>query len=545
MLPTRGSKNQPLLLGIIIDVSSSMRRNWKNQEGKRLPQIEVIKDGLNRQIRKIKSLYASKPGTEEVGIFCIGMGFKRPIQAMRFVDLSRNREQSLDDGAITMIDTGVVCDILALTEIIPTKADLEEVEAVITTKWSGYSNQLLQKVDFRENLYDDLITFIRDSLHQTALRRLRYGFRGRLLASLSSRRILLKNEWLNNQTKKLKSWLEEREKRIRLTSFKESDSYLEKIKDVAKRIVDTSVDGYETYIRSTLDGFVSQQSDHVLELLTLGHSPQKVFETFNEEKVFELAKTIYEHLEKDVRPKIQLTWLSNRTRLSVVTKLIGGRIDNARVKKITEEVIQKIVWEKLRRFIRIVVNDLFKDAFRKSARARFYEWLDLASSREVVRSIKDIVNILPAALEQEIYSDEFMFGTTPIRNAIKKASLRLVDPNFSQHKKILIIISDGEFSDNFLPEATSLLKDCGVTIISLHISNKNLVSQLVEKAEKNWSAGAKIMFEMSSTSSKEDGVSHALARLENYKMEYGKKLFIHVNHSQAIEDILDVLLIEV
>ncbi len=170
MIPSRASKNQPLLLGIIIDVSSSMRRNWKNQEGKRLPQIEVIKDGLNRQIRKIKSLYSSKPGAKDVEIFCIGMGFKRPRQAVRFVDLSRNREKLLDQGAVTTLDAAVVCDILALTEIIPTKADLEEVENVINTKWSGYSNQLLQKVDFRENLYDDLISFIRDSLNKTASR---------------------------------------------------------------------------------------------------------------------------------------------------------------------------------------------------------------------------------------------------------------------------------------------------------------------------------------------------------------------------------------
>jgi hypothetical protein len=543
MRPNLSSANKPLLVGIIIDVSSSMRRNWKNKEGKRLPQIEIIKDGLNRQIRKIKSIYSEKPETKNVELFCIGMGFKRQKQVLRFVDLSRNKEQQLDETAETIIDAAVVCDILALTEIIPTKADLEEVENVINEKWSGYSNQLLQKVDFRENLYDDLVSFIRENLYQTALRKLKYGLRGRLLNYLLVRKILLKSKWLNHQTEKSNNWFVRGEKRIRLTSFKESDSYLENIKVVAKRIADGSVGEYEKYIRSTLNDFVSGQSDQVLELLTLGHSPKKVFDTFNEERVFRLAKNIYDHLEQDVRPKIQLTWLSNRTRLNVVTKLIGGKIDNARVKKITEEVIQKIVWEKLRRFIRIVVDDLFKDAFRKSAKARFYEWLDLASSREVTRSIRDIVNVLPDALEQEIYSDKFMFGTTPIHNAIKKASLRLMDVNFSQHKKILITISDGEFSDKFLSEATTLLKDSGITIISLHISNKNIVSRLVEKAEKNWSDGAKIMFEMSSTSLEGDGVSQSLAKLD-YKMEYGKKLFIQVNHSQAIEDILDALLID-
>ena len=543
MNPHSSSTNKPLLIGIIIDVSSSMRRNWKNKEGKRLPQIEIIKDGLNRQIRKIKSVYSQKPEAREVELFCIGMGFKRPQKRWQLVDLSRNKEKPLNEVAETLIDATVVCDILALTEIIPTKADIEEVENVINEKWSGYSNQLLQKVDFRENLYDDLVTLIRESLYQTALKKLKYGLRGRLLNYLLTRRNFLKSEWLNHQTENLNNWFAGREKRIRLTSFNESDSYLENIKTVAKRIADSSVGEYEKYIRSTLDDFVSEQSNQVLELLTLGHSPKKVFDTFDEGKVFGLAQNIYNYLEQDVRPKIQLTWVSNRARLNVVTKLIGGKIDNARVKKITEEVIQKIVWEKLRRFIRIVVDDLFRDAFRESARKKFYEWLDLASSREVTRSIKDVVNVLPDALEQEIYSDKFMFGATPIRNAIKKASLRLMDVNFSQHKKILITISDGEFSDDFLPEATTLLKDSGVTIISLHISNKNIVSQLVEKAERNWSEGAKIMLEMSSTSMEGDGVSRSLAKID-YKMEYGKKLFIQVNHSQAIEDILDALLID-
>ncbi len=543
MKSNSSSTNKPLLVGIIIDVSSSMRRNWKNKEGKRLPQIEIIKDGLNRQIRKIRSIYSEKPETKEVELFCIGMGFKRPQKKWQFVDLSRNKEKPLNDMAETLIDATVVCDILALTEIIPTKADLEEVENVINEKWSGYSNQLLQRVDFRESLYDDLVSLIRESLYKTALRKSRYGLRGRLLSYLLTRKIFLESEWLNHQTEQLNNWFVGREKRIRLTSFNESDSYLENIKVAAKRIAASSVGEYEKYIRSTLDDFVLGQSDQVLELLTLGHSPKKVFDTFNEDRVFSLAETIYDHLEQDVRSKIQLAWLSNRTRLNIVTKLIGGKIDNARVKEITEQVIQKIVWEKLRRFIRIVVDDLFKDAFRKSAKARFYEWLDLASSREVTRSIKDIVNVLPDALEQEIYSDKFMFGTTPIHNAIKKASLRLMDVNFSRHKKILITISDGEFSDKFLPEATTLLKDSGVTIISLHISNKNIVSQLVEKAERNWSEGAKIMFEMSSISVEGDGVSQALGKLD-YKMEYGKRLFIQVNHSQAIEDILDALLID-
>lgn len=543
MKKKRPTKNAPLLVGMIIDVSSSMRRNWKNEEGKHLPQIEIIKDGLNRQIRKIKSVYSSKPAKKKLEIFCIGMGFKMPIRKWRLVDLSQNRETPSDAIVESLEDATVVCDILALTEIIPTKEDLDEIEQEINLKWSDYSNKLLENVVFRESLYDELVTLIRESLRQTALKKLKNSFRGKILSFLLGRRIFLENEWVNDRSEQLKNQLEKKEAKIRQTSFDESFSYVENIRKEASHIYSDSVSEYENYIRETLDDFVSSQSNQVLELLTLGHPSIKVFDTFNDDKVFSLAKNIYGYLKEDVQGKIKLTWLSNRTKLNFIAKLIGGRIDDSEIKNMTEEVIQKVIWEKLRRFIRVTVNDMFEDAFRERAKEKFYEWLDLASGREVTRSIKDIANILPDALEQEIYSDKFMFGVTPIYNAIKKASLRFMDVNFLHHKKILIIISDGEFSEGSLPEATNLLKDSGVTIISLHISNKNIISRLVEEAGKNWTTGAKTMFEMSSISSEADGVSHALAKLD-YKLEYGKKLFVQVNHSQAIEDILDVLLID-
>jgi len=435
MKSSPSSANKPLLIGIIIDVSSSMRRNWKNKEGKRLPQIEIIKDGLNRQIRKIKTIYSDKPETKEVEIFCIGMGFKRPNRVVQFVDLSGNEERTLNERAETSIDVAVVCDVLALTEIIPTKEDLEEIESVINSKWSGYSNELLQKVNFQEDLCDAFVSLIRESLSQVALRKLSKSFRGRVLRFLLERTFFLENEWLNSQVENFNEWFVERENQIRETSFNESLSYVENIRSAAQEIFENSASTYRKYIRLVLNDFVSEQTDQILELLTLGHSPKKVFDTFNEVKVFSLAKEIYDRLERDVRPKIGLVWLSNRARLNVVARLIGGKINNVQVKTMTEAVIRKVVWEKLRHFVGIVVDDIFKDAFQKSAESRFYEWLDLASSREVIRSIKDIVNVLPDVLEHEVYSDKFMFGTTPIYNAIKKASLRLTDVNFLSTKR--------------------------------------------------------------------------------------------------------------
>jgi hypothetical protein len=267
-----------------------------------------------------------------------------------------------------------------------------------------------------------------------------------------------------------------------------------------------------------------------------------VFDTFDEKKVYNLAEQIYDSLEEDIRPKVSGTWLANRARLNFIARTIGGKLDNKKVKDMTEQVIKKTIWDELRPFVKTVVINIFRDAFKKKAKERFFEWIDLSSSHEVTRSIKDIVNILPDALEQEIYSDEFMFGATPIYNSLKKVSLRFTDKRYSKHQKVLVIISDGEFNERAIPDVADLLQKSGVAIVSLYISNKNIASKLVEQAGKHWPAGAKMMFEMSSISTKEDGVSHALGKLE-YRIENGKKLFIQVNHSQALEDILDALLI--
>ena len=210
-LPSKSYK--PTLVGFIIDVSSSMRRNWKNRDGRKMPQIEVIKEALNRQTQKIKTLHSSEPNVKTVDLFCVGMGFKRPIQTWENIDLSNNRE-ALTGKVVKSVETSVVCDILALTEIIPTKAELQEIEEQINTKWSNYSANILQKVNFRESLYDDFVFYIRESLQTTALKRLNNSIRGNLLKILLGRTVLLKGQWLNQQTQKLKQWKSGKEKRI-------------------------------------------------------------------------------------------------------------------------------------------------------------------------------------------------------------------------------------------------------------------------------------------------------------------------------------------
>ena len=124
---SNSAKRKPLLVGFVVDVSSSMRRNWKNNDGKEMPRIEVVRDALNQQIKKASLARSkSKQGLRTVDIFCLGMGFKRKMY-WSTLNLSYGKETS-DSSSDEKVDAGVVCDLIALSEIVPTSSQLKKLE---------------------------------------------------------------------------------------------------------------------------------------------------------------------------------------------------------------------------------------------------------------------------------------------------------------------------------------------------------------------------------------------------------------------------------
>ncbi len=118
----------PVLIGVLVDVSNSMRRNWGKKGGKKLPRIEVIKEALNKRIKEEQRLQQSQEAMfDNVEIFCLGMGFKSRVHT-RGVDLSDEQEHSLGAEAKEGTHVDLICDLLALGEILPSKEKLSEFQ---------------------------------------------------------------------------------------------------------------------------------------------------------------------------------------------------------------------------------------------------------------------------------------------------------------------------------------------------------------------------------------------------------------------------------
>jgi len=532
-------KQQPILLGIVVDVSNSMRRNWKNRDGRKMPRIEVVKDALNTQFKKA-ALFGTK-SPRSIDVFCLGMGFKRTMY-WSDVELSYGREKRLDDEWKKTTDTGVICDLLALSEIIPSQDELTLLEREIRKKWDEYTKQLINRsVDFDESVYQELEFFVRDGIKDSATKKLKGGVVYKAFAFIARKSFFEQHEVSRNLKESMRRYVNGWVNRIAETSSNASHKYVENILQESQKLFNQDKAKYEDFIRDTITDFVSDLVDTLITLLTLGFPAKNVIDYFNEEKIFELATQIYDHLENEVKRNISVAWAIHKGTLFLSSKSIRASLDSKRIKSLTEKCIHNYSWDILEDFVRDLVVNIFTSKFKEKAKEQIPDWLGLASSREVSRTLKQVANILPDSIEGELYSKEFMFGTTPISNALKLASLRFQDKSRKNREKILVIISDGNFESNSPLITATLLKNVGVRIICCHLTSKDIMTTLLKKKPSRWPIGAKKMFEIASTVNKSDELVQDISN-NGFEIPEGVKLFYQINQSDLLEDIFESIL---
>lgn len=104
--------------------------------------------------------------------------------------------------------------------------------------------------------------------------------------------------------------------------------------------------------------------------------------------------------------------------------------------------------------------------------------------------------------------EPFIYGRTPFYESIKKATKLFEDTTseFSIHKKLLFILSDGEPTDGKntdcagIKQAVAKLTAANVTVVSCFITESTQITprRLYSKMEPDWNPGAKFLFSLSS-----------------------------------------------
>lgn len=537
---TREHTPKPLLVGIILDVSNSMRRNWRNEEGEELPRIEVIRDVLNKHIRRLAILRGSQETRRSIDVFCLGMGFRK-TDVLCEVRLENEHEATARDKPQTVFRVDVVCDLLALADHVPSRTALNQLRNELNKKWNDYAQKSLNREYIDDDIYEQLRSYIEASLHDSAHRNLRRSIDYRAYVKLKGSKIGHTNQLARNVQQTLDRRIKQREKGIETLSYQRSVQFLDDISKSARRIFDEKRSEYEKYIERMLLEFVNKETATVLDLMTVGYGHTVVLNYFNETKALDLATTVYRYLYDDVTRSMARVWMQNRSTLTITQRHLRAKIDFRAVRELTEKCVQKYGWSVLSPFVRKVVFDMFERSFESKAKEKINDWIGFSSRREVTRPLSQVVNILPETFAESVYSERYMFGSTPIRDAIHLATARMLDRRNRNRAKILVIVSDGEFEHGLPSCYTDLLKQSGVSIISCCVVNRNLVSSLVARISPNWPVGAQLLFDAASIANADDVLVQRLKQ-QNIELPENNKLFIQLNHSETLGAILEALM---
>ena len=287
---------QPLIVGIIIDVSVSMKRNWPNKDGKKLPRIEVIRDSLNRYLQEERLKTYGRSLNNQVELFCLGMGFQVPVQQTN-IDLSYEQEHSLSGTVQTRRLVDIVCDLLALSEILPDKKQLDHFKELLDQKWKQCSYGILEQSVIAEDVSAQLVQYIQQGFHKSALAHFHQSIYYRLIQTGIAHRFF---DNIDDQIK-------EREERIAFLSQTASQEYADTIYQETSRYFTENTPQYVSMINQHLLTFAKNYITAVLRALTLGFSATELVDDLDEKQALELAKRIQTMVPQKVKtPKLGL-----------------------------------------------------------------------------------------------------------------------------------------------------------------------------------------------------------------------------------------------
>ncbi len=520
------------LLGVLVDVSHSMSNNWPNKDGKKLPRIEVIRDTLNRKLKEEQlQRRTQRNNLDNIDFFCLGMGFRLPMYIEHDI-LTCEQEGPLKKQEKTeLID--LICDLLALCEILPSAEKLEDFKELLNQKWRQCTKDVLDQSVIVENVYADLVDYVHDVLYDTAMQKHRRSLRYKL----SRRNLPHGFGWLSQL---LEERAKNKEEKITTTAQIAATLYADEVFKKTDSDFTSNSAKYAAIVQRYLNKFIQSYTASTLQAFALGFTPSEIVDDLDEKQALWLAERIYAELDGEVRKHIELTIKFHQQKLLLARRSISASLDKKELNRLTKRFVQKYGWDILKPLIEDTVYDMVSQHFESQAKKSFPHWIRLASAREVVRPLPAVSHMLPNIIEEHIYSEEVMFGATPLRQALDRAAIRFIDDAYKDHKKVLLIISDGEFREETeVMVSTNLLKRRGVTIISCLIHDRNLFSRIVKGPGKDWPSGAKRMIDIASEIPEQNIVSDDPDKKRLARTLTSKKFCYQINHSKILDEVID------
>jgi hypothetical protein len=224
--------------------------------------------------------------------------------------------------------------------------------------------------------------------------------------------------------------------------------------------------------------------------------------------------------------------------------LAGGKIaqELTEDKKLTkaETLACKLAKASSENIIEIAIQEIGEKKFGQSVSE------ELEKYRDSLMPLEKLADLLETEEKDLNKIEPFIYGNTPM-----KETLGLIKTRFEKESAktpdntipLLFILSDGAPTDGDPLPIANVMKQEGIRIVSCLITDEDLISprNLFNEKQRGWSREAVLMYNMASSLG-EDSVFAGSLKEYGWKVPDKSKMFVQVNHSEVLDEFIQIVL---
>lgn len=557
-----GTGSQGALLGIVLDLSESMRESIRNETDEGYSKLEALSGTFHDVIDDAKLLLQESAEQQiALRLFIQGFGFQT-----EYPSEPENESSDIFAGLINL-EAGVIY--------------YQPLQQMIEHVWFVEMQQIIEQHRIRGNAREEMRIFFEDEADLRVKYKLQHSYQARVQRSSENlcqkffsfeKRLRMKTSafivfapliicclWIIRQPFKLLAYvskhmgerLEDNMKDLRTNAADHAARYAGKVGDFARHLLNTHKVEIQHIINTKMTAFLDQEAFKFIRSYhknILEDNIRQAFDIHALKKMYVEASQIIGHT---LISKTNMAWLKTRSLLRSAEKDLKIKLDWQLLQQKTLQCARQTIWEELLPRIRTNAQTLARERF---TRALLITLLRGVHHKRKTLSLREIAQLLNSQKSADIAAiKQVIFGRSPLGTALKLAFTRMQNErNLPQNKGLhpaLIIITDGLPTDAKLVDIESLvetIKAEGISIVSCFITNKDVARPwtLRSRAGWFWPTEARKMFAMASSVDEWSLFGRGLEQ-SRFIVKRGAKLFVQVNHTENLRGLCEAILLPV
>jgi hypothetical protein len=554
-----------VLLGIVLDLSDSMRTSIQNSNRSQISRIESLSQAFRSAVEDGNVLLQSMVEEERaqtVRMFIYGFGF-----------------QSERSTAIT----SQIGDVFSMLTALETKVEhYKLLQPVLEGVWGGEVKQMLKQEQVQGDAKGELRDFVSQELKEQAIQAEQqrglakfqhwcasvcshidmYSSRLRTQAARYTKvafiiiPLIIGFQWILRCPMLLMAFVNKVFSALlqrKLTKMRENaDRSATKQADKVVALSQKALVGYHGQIFKVLHqamlDFLDEEAFKIIHFYDCQKTVDVVGQHFDKAKLERVYKTVLAQIHAIMSPHADVSWERSIFLLKRAAKLLKIEPRWDILKEKTLICARQVVWEILEPEINDLVKTLAKERF---TRAVLITIVEAERKRETTLSLTEIKSLFKMKSSLPISLNELpVFRASHIGMTLTWTFNRLWrEARLPQNKglrPVIVLISDGQPTDAGvvdLPILADKIKQLGIPIICCFITNRNVIRPWVLRNSPGlfWSDAARLMFNISSSVDEYPQLAEQL-KDSRFVVQKQAKLFIQPNHSKYVHDFVKALL---